>query len=134
MKENERERSGNRDIKMKNRMERVSPMFEATLIIDLLFLKLFIHYFIFIIFLLILFSFFPTFMFFSKFSFLNLITNQSLSWIINLVIFLTFIFQGFFLRLFSFLLFTILLPSFYWILFYIILLRAIGAYSGSIPL
>jgi hypothetical protein len=41
---------------------------------------------------------FPTIMFLNKFFSLNLLDNHSLSLVFNLVIFLLFIFQGFFLR------------------------------------
>jgi hypothetical protein len=47
---------------------------------------------------LIIFSFFPTIMFLSKFFFLFLFINHSLGWVFSLVIFLLFIFQGFYVR------------------------------------
>jgi len=69
-------------------------------LVDLLFSSLFIllSYILFMLLLLILFSFFPTFMFFSKFFFLVFIANHSISLIFHLIIFLTFIFQGYFIR------------------------------------
>ncbi len=52
----------------------------------------------FLFFLFLLISFIPTIMFLNKFFSLNLLDNHSLSLVFNLVIFLLFIFQGFFLR------------------------------------
>ena len=52
----------------------------------------------FLFFLFLLISLFPTIMFLNKFFSLNLLDNHSLSLVFNLVIFLLFIFQGFFLR------------------------------------
>ena len=63
----------------------------------------------FLFFLFVLISLFPTIMFLNKFFSLNLLDNHSLSLVFNLVIFLLFIFQGFFLRSITFLFFT-----FYW--------------------
>jgi len=51
-----------------------------------------------IVYWLILFSFFPIIIFLSKFFFLILFINHSLGWVFNLVIFLVFIFQGFYIR------------------------------------
>ena len=45
-----------------------------------------------------IFSFFPTMMFLLKFIFLFIFINHSLSWAFSLVIFLLFIFQGFYIR------------------------------------
>jgi len=51
-----------------------------------------------VLFWLILFSFFPIILFLSKFFFLVLFINHSLGWVFSLVIFLVFIFQGFYIR------------------------------------
>ena len=47
---------------------------------------------------LICFSFFPIIMFLSKFFFIYFFLNHSLGWVFSLVIFLVFIFQGFYIR------------------------------------
>jgi len=62
----------------------------------------------FLFFLFLLISLFPTIMFLNKFFSLNLLDNHSLSLVFNLVIFLLFIFQGFFLRSISLFLTVIL--------------------------
>ena len=59
---------------------------------------IFISVCLFIIFICLLFSFFPIIIFLSKFFFLLLLINHSLGWVFSLVIFLVFIFQGFYIR------------------------------------
>ena len=59
---------------------------------------IFISSFLMIIYWMTIFSFFPTIMFLLKFIFLFLFINHSLGWAFSLVIFLVFIFQGFYIR------------------------------------
>jgi len=76
----------------------------------------------FLFFLFLLISLFPTIMFLNKFFSLNLLDNHSLSLVFNLVIFLLFIFQGFFLRSIS--LFLTLIQSLVFLeVFFFFLLR-----------
>ena len=75
-------------------------MTSANSLTDLINLNFFIllSYSFFLFFLFLLISLFPTIMFLNKLFSLNLLDNHSLSLLFNLVIFLLFIFQAFFLR------------------------------------
>jgi len=77
-----------------------SALISANSITDVINVKFFIllSCICFLFFLFVLISLFPTIMFLNKFFSLNLLDNHSLSLVFNLVIFLVFIFQGFFLR------------------------------------
>ena len=70
----------------------------VNLLTDVIKLFILLSSILFIVFWLISLSFFPLFLFLNKFFSLNLFNNHSLSLVFNLVIFLAFIFQGFFLR------------------------------------
>ena len=73
---------------------------------------IFISSLLLIIYWMTIFSFFPTMMFLLKFIFLFLFINHSLGWAFSLVIFLVFIFQGFYIRSIGMILLSLLLPHF----------------------
>ena len=83
-------------IILKHRIDNVLANSITEVIIVKFFILLSCICFLFFLFLLI--SLFPTMLFLNKFFSLNLLDNHSLSLVFNLVIFLLFIFQGFFLR------------------------------------